>query len=74
MRFGTMAALNDAIAFDCRDLCSAFQTFQGGALFTPRTQRRQNAGVNRAMKLSISSRPSSMASVHTHIWKSVSTA
>ena len=32
----------------------------------PRRQRRQNAGVSTAMKLRISSRPSSMASVHTH--------
>ncbi len=30
-------------------------------------QRRQNAGVSTAMKLKISSRPNSMASVHTHI-------
>eukprot|EP01034_Spumella_vulgaris_P042419 gene42419-biopygen36006 len=29
-------------------------------------QRRQNAGVSTAMKLKISSRPSSMTSVHTH--------
>ena len=34
---------------------------------------RQNAGVNRISKLKISSRPSSIASEHTQVWKSVST-
>ena len=37
-----------------------------GAKSQARRQRRQNAGVSTAMKLRISSRPSSMASVHTH--------
>ena len=74
MRCGTMATLNDAVAFDCRDLRSALQTFRSTALFIPGAQRLQNAGVSKAMKLSISRRPSNMASVHTQIWKSVSTA
>ena len=60
---------------DCRDL--GFRDLgatAGFAMPAPRlgtkilasNQRRQNAGVSTAMKLRISSRPSSMASVHTH--------
>jgi EAL domain-containing protein (putative c-di-GMP-specific phosphodiesterase class I) len=35
---------------------------------------RQNAGVSTTSRVNSSSRPSSMAKVHTQVWKSVSTA
>ena len=75
MRCGTMESPREAIAVNCRMWGQAgFSQATPWWYHGPAPYRRQNAGVSKAMKLRISSRPSSMARVHTQIWKSVSTA